>query len=48
MPMPYTVEERAIGSIGTINARILDREQNWYRRKIKESLYIRGRKNFNN
>ena len=32
---------------GRDNVRILDREQNWYRRKIEESLYIRKHKNFN-
>ena len=29
------------------NARILDRERNWCRRKIKGSLYIKRHKNFN-
>ena len=34
-------------SIAWENARIIDREQNWKKRRIKESLYIRNKDNYN-
>ena len=34
-------------SIDWENARIIDREQNWKKRRIKESLYIRSKDNYN-
>ena len=34
-------------SIDWENARIIDREQNWKQRRIKESLYIRSTDNYN-
>ena len=34
-------------SIDWENARIIDREQNWKHRRIKESLYIRSTDNYN-
>ena len=34
-------------SIEWENARIIDREQNWKQKRIKESLYIRNKDNYN-
>ena len=45
--VPIPDHKGVIHSIDWENARIIDREQNWKKRRIKESLYIRNKDNYN-